>query len=420
MARIVNPDFGIRQHIYQGAGCISVLPDIIRRENWRRIFYVCGPTLSKSGATKAIEDSIRQSGADYEVFGKVRPNPEAATIDNDAIPTALAFKADAIIAVGGGSTLDTAKGVAIVGNSGKRVLDFIIGKVRTDDKFDHDTLPMLAIPTTAGTGSEVCQKAVISDEAGVKLVLDNESILPKYALLDPDLLRTLPFHIAAATAMDAFVQALETLTTRNANDFTRTQSLRSLELVGEHIRPFVANPADKDAANGMSLACMYAGFSLGLASIGQDHIITHPMSEEPFHMAHGDACAMVLPALIEYNGLSCKELYRKAYNALTGKLVPQCEFEVQQLINWVLDLNADLHIAGDKSFAEWGLNDETLEAMLKHPIIAGAVERSPSNDDTEYPRVTGIDDFRAIIMRTAAYSDLQAKRAAMSKDHKRF
>jgi len=409
----MHPEFGISQHIFQGAGCISKLSEIIRYENWKRILLICGPTLYKSDVVKTVIDGITEAGATFKVFTNVRPNPEVETIEREAIPMAISCNADAIVAIGGGSTLDTAKGTAAVGKSGRHVLDFMIGKMKTNEHLEHETLPIVAIPTTAGTGSEVCNKAVVSDGSGIKQVLAHNSILPVYALLDPEMLRTLPFGVAAATAMDTFVQALETLTNRNAHDFTHTQSLRSLELVGRSIRQFVANPADSEPANNMSLACMYAGFSLGLANIGQDHIITHPMSESPFYMPHGDACAMVLPAVIEYNGLACKDLYNKAYNALTGKHVQLHRFEVQQLIDWVVELNSDLHIADDRSFADWGFNDETLEIMLNHPIIQGSVKNNSQADITEHPRLTNIDDYCAIIKRVAIYSEAQAEGAKM-------
>jgi alcohol dehydrogenase class IV len=413
--RSVHPEFGLRQHIYQGAGCISKLAEIIKLEQWKRVMLICGPTLYKNGVAKDIEESIKKSGAEICVATDVKPNPEAATIARELIPAALLFNADVIVAVGGGSTLDTAKGVALVGDSGKRVLDFIVGKISANERFSHNTIPIVAIPTTAGTGSEVCKNAVIADEAGYKLVLAHESILPKYALLDPDLLKTLPFGVAVATAMDTLVQALETLTNRNANDFTQTQSLRSLELIGRSIRHFVANPADPVAANEMSLACMYAGFSLGLAGIGQIHVISHPMSEAPFYLSHGDACAMALPAVIEYNGFACKELYRRAYNALTGRNIPHSKFEVLYLIDWVVRLCDDLHVAEDKSFAQWGFDEDALELMMKHPIVQLAVHHNMPAEMSEYPRVTSMDDFRTIIRRVAAYSEEQAARAAMRK-----
>jgi len=408
-------EFGLRQNISQGAGCISKLKEILQRESWKRVLLVCGPTLYKSGAAQSVEQQLKDAEVTYEVFTNIRPNPEASTIDNEAVPLALKFKPDVIVAVGGGSTLDTAKGIAFVGDSGKPVLDYTIFRVPPSTCFAHKTYPLIAIPTTAGTGSEVCKNAVISDEAGLKLVLAHEVILPKYALLDPDMLKTMPFSVAAATSMDTFVQALETFTNRNANDFTRTQSLRALEHIGQHIRAFCANPADAEAANGMSLACMYAGFSLGLAGIGQDHIITHPMSEDPFYISHGEACAMVLPAVIEYNGLSCKELYRQAFNALTGMCLMEHEFEVQDLVDWVVDLNDDLHIAGDKSFAECGYTEELLEKIMAHPVIQGAVARNASADDTEFPRHTSLDDFRAIIKRMVVYSQAQSDRAKARK-----
>ena len=409
--RLVYPDFGLRQHIHQGSGCISKIPEIVNREKWSRIFLVCGPSIHKSGLSASIIDDLRKASVEVCVFTNVQQNPLAETIDNEAVPIAKKFNPDAIMAIGGGSTLDSAKGVVIVGDSGKRVMDFTIDKIAADERLAHNTLPLIVVPTTAGTGSEVSKNAVITDENGYKLVHAHDSILPSYALLDPDLLATLPFHVAAASSMDTFVQALETLTNRNSTDFTRTQSLRSLELIGGCIRQFVANPADRIAANDMSLACMYAGFSLGLAGIGQDHVITHPMSEAPFFLSHGDACAMALPAVIEYNGLSCKKLYRQAYNALTGKNVSCNDFEVRMLIDWVVDLNDDFHIARDKSFADYGFNDETLEKMMNHPIVKIAVELNTPAEITEYPRVTGFDDYRRIIRRIAVYSQAQADRA---------
>lgn len=201
--------------------------------------------------------------------------------------------------------MDTAKGVAIVGETDHGVMDFMGWPPAKP--LPHKTYPIIAVPSTAGTGSEVCRNAVICDQKGFKLVPMHDSILPAYAVMDPHLLAGLPFAVAAATAVDAFTHGLESYTNMNANDFTELFSLHSLELIGEAIRPFVANPAVTKWANMMSLGCMYSGFSLGIASIGQDHVITHPMSEEPFHMPHGDACGMVLPAVIEWNGQGCKE-----------------------------------------------------------------------------------------------------------------
>ncbi|MDR0518938.1 MAG: iron-containing alcohol dehydrogenase [Clostridiales Family XIII bacterium] len=416
MARIEMMEFGIMQRLFQGSGCLKKIVDILDNEGWKRVMLIADPYLYKAGVVAPVEECIKEAGAEYIVFTNVRPNPEVVTIEKEAIPAFKEFKADVIIAVGGGSTMDTAKGVVLVGDSDHGVMDFTIDKIRHDEKFDHKMPAMIALPTTAGTGSEVCRNAVICDESGLKLVPSHDSILPQYALMDPDLLAGMPFKVAAATSVDAFTHALETLTNTNANDFTRTFSLRALELIGESIRPFVANPAVPKWANMMSLGCMYAGFSLGLASIGQDHVITHPMSEDPFHMPHGDACGMALPPVIEYNGAGCKELYRQAYNAVTGKRLAPEEFEVQMLIDWVVDLNVDLRIADNKTFEEWGYNDgEVLELMLNHPIVQLGVRINSPNEQCEYPRYTSIDDYRDIIQRMNVYSKAQAERAKAKK-----
>jgi alcohol dehydrogenase class IV len=404
MAKEKYLQFGVRQRIYQGPGCISVIPRILETEGWKRVMLIADPGLYAAGIIKPVEDMLKAApGVEYVLFTNVRPNPEAATIEAEAIPAAHKFKVEARIAVGGGSTLDTAKGVSLVGETDHKVMDFIGWP--PDKPLPHKTYPMVAVPSTAGTGSEVCRNAVICDYNGLKLVPMHDSILPDYAVMDPDLLAGLPFAIAAATAMDAFTHAVESYTNMNANDFTELFSLRSLELIGEAIRPFVANPAVSKWANMMSLGCMYSGFSLGLASIGQDHVITHPMSEEPFHMPHGDACGIVLPAVIEWNGFGCKEKYRKTYNAVTKKNIAEGDFEVQMLIDWVVELCRDLHIAGGKTLEEWGYNDnEVLELMLEHPIVKRR-DKVP-NDQCLFPRVTNRKDFVHLIKRTNEYSKI--------------
>ena len=406
MAKEKYLQFGIRQKIYQGSGCISVIPQILETEGWKRIMLIADPGLYAAGVIKPVENLLKAvQGVEYILFTNIRPNPEAATVEAEAIPAAHKFNADALIAVGGGSTMDTAKGIALVGETDHQVLDFMGWPPAKP--LPHKTYPIVAVPSTAGTGSEVCRNAVICDKNGYKLVPMHDSILPVYALMDPDLLAGLPFAVAAATAVDAFTHALESYTNMNANDFTELFSLHALELIGEAIRPFVANPAVTKWANMMSLGCMYAGFSLGIASIGQDHVITHPMSEAPFHMPHGDACGIVLPAVIEWNGLGCKEKYRKAYNAVTKKNICEGDFEVQMLINWVVELCKDLHIANGKTFEGWGYNNtDVLDLMLKHPIFNNK-DKIP-NDQCVYPRVTRMKDFAYLIERTNEYSKIIA------------
>ena len=414
--------FGIKQNLYQGSGTIQAIPEILKTEGWNRVMLVADPDLYKAGVIDPIEKILKETeGVEYFVFDDLVPNPEAKTIDEKATPAYISFKADVMIAVGGGSTMDTAKGVAIAGDSGKSCVDpsFLFG-IDPHKPFQHHTFPIIAVPTTAGTGSDVCRNAVICNYQGEKIVPSHDCILPKYSIMDPDLLAGLPRKVAVATSVDALTHALESYTSMSANDFTELFSLHALELIGEAIRPFCANPAEDKWADMMSLGCMYAGFSLGIASIGQDHVITHPMSEAPFHMPHGDACGMTLPAVIEWTGEGCKEKYRKAYNALTKKKVSEADFEVKMLINWILDLNVDLNVAQNKTFEEWGYNDtDVLELMLKHPIFNG--KDTTPNNSCNYPRVTRLKDFRYLIQRTNEYSKIQkqlAEKKAALKEYK--
>ena len=412
MSKVEYLNFGVRQNSFQGAGARKLLPEILKKEGWMRVMLIADPVLYEKGMVAPIEESIKEAGAEYIVFTNVRPNPEVLTIEKEAIPAFKEFGADVVVAFGGGSTIDTAKGVVIVGTSENKVLDFTMDKATRDQKFDHKMPAFIAIPTTAGTGADIAMTAVISDENGLKLVLANHALVPDYSLMDPELLAGLPFNIAAATSMDVFSHALESLTNRNANDFTITHSLRALELLGESIRPFVANPADPVNANKMSWACMYAGLSMSQASIGQVHILTHPIGEEPFDLPHGDACAMVTPAVIEFNGLAAKDLYRRAYNALTKENLDLEEFEVQYLIDWVVDLNCDLHIAKDMTFEEWGYNDgEPLQKILNHPVTQFSLASNTPAEVCELPRYTTLEDYAAIVKRINIYSKLQSERA---------
>ena len=144
--------FGIMQRIYQGSGCIQMIPQILETEGWVRVMLIVDPGLYKAGVIDPFEKMLKEAGISYLIFDNVRPNPEAVTIDKEAVPAYHEFRAQAMIAIGGGSTMDTAKGVAIVGDSGKKVMDFI--GIPPQVPLKHKTYPIIAVPSTAGTGSD--------------------------------------------------------------------------------------------------------------------------------------------------------------------------------------------------------------------------------------------------------------------------
>lgn len=380
--------FGVSQSIYQGSGCISVIPEICGFEGWKRVLIVADPGVEKFGAVKPFEEILKKAGLEYCLFTNIAPNPLQETIEKEAIPMYKEFKADVILAIGGGSTMDSAKGIAIVGESDLSIKEAM--DIDADAKMPYKTFPIIAVPTTCGTGSECTRNAVISEPDGHKLVPKQNCILPQYAVCDPDLLASLPPHVAAATAMDALVQAVEAYVSLGANDFSEVMSLRATELMGQSIRQYYHNRSIKKYADMMSLGCMYAGIAWNLSGPAQVHGSNHPITEQ-LHISHGDACAILFPVFVEWNGTVCKDKFFKVYNLLCPEHpVDRCNFEVQMLVDELIQLNRDLNIMNGKSMADLGCTEETVELMLKN---------FPGWSKQFFPRTTTNADMKEMYMR---------------------
>ncbi len=246
---------------------------------------------------------------------------------------------------------------------------------------------MIAVPTTCGTGSETCKNAVISDKDENKLVPMHDSILPKYAVCDPDLLATLPPSVAATTGMDALVQAIEGYVSLGASDFSEIFALRAVELIGQAIRPYYANRANPKWANMMSLGCIYQGISWDHAGPAQNHGTNHPITTY-LHIAHGDTCAILLPPFIEWNGLACKDKFHKVYNFMFPDKAIEKGFEVQMLVDEAIKLNYDLNIMDRKTMADYGAELKTIDLILED------FHNLPS-----YPRTTTREDWKKIMIK---------------------
>lgn len=360
--------FGIRQKIYQGSGCISVIPEILEAEGWKRVLVAVGPTFMKLDAFRRIEEMLKAGGYAYEIFSKIEPNPRQKDVEEIGLPMYREMQADVLLAIGGGSTMDSAKGIAIIGESDKTIKDIedfagVMGKYDPYAPLPWKTYPMIAVPTTCGSGSEVIHNAVISEPNGHKIVLTHDAILPAYAVCDPDLLATLPPRIAASSAMDALVQAIESLVSRAANDFSRTASLRAIELIGPIIVKYYHNRAIPEYADAMSKGCMYAGFAWNNSFPAQIHGSNHPITER-LNIDHGDACAILLPWFVEWNGEVCKEDFWKVHNLMyPEQAVPLKEFDIPTFVRKLIQLNRDLGILNGRSMADYGCTAELCREM---------------------------------------------------------
>ena len=266
------------------------------------------------------------------------PNPTVAVV-NEATALYKECGATSIVALGGGSSMDVGKAVGVLVNYGGKITDY-----EGNHKVPGPIVPMIAIPTTAGTGSEVTASAVITDtERNYKLSVFSYEILPKYAVLDPELIMTAPASIAASCGVDALIHAMEAYVSRNATPFSDAMAEKAMELIGGNLRRFVANRQDEEAACAMMLGSNFAGISFAWARLGNVHAMSHPVSAY-FNVPHGVANSILLPNVVEYNALADHGRYEVIYNYIREGNGPIENFTPDMLVEELRHLNEQLGI----------------------------------------------------------------------------
>jgi len=375
--------FGIKQTVYQGSGCVAQIPEILRAEQWKRVLIVAGPNFIKTDGYRRITEMLDAAGVYYEVFSKIVPNPLQADVEEVGIPMYRNMNADVMLAIGGGSTMDSAKAIAMVGESGMNVKEASAkcAELTASVPVSWKTYPIIAVPTTCGSGSEVIHNAVISEPNGHKMVLQHDCILPCYAVCDPDLLATLPANVAAATVMDALVQAIESYVSLAATEFSETMSLRAVEHLGPHIVPFCHNRAIPEHADAISKGCMYAGFAWNNSFVAQVHGTNHPVTEI-LHISHGEACAVLLPPFVEFNGVVSRDKFWKVHNLMyPDQAVSRADFDIDDFVSKLIKLNNDINILEGKTMADFGCTEEIVDRILSEYI--GSIYSFPRNTTKE-------------------------------------
>lgn len=373
--------FGLPQHIVFGTGSLAELPGLVRKLDSEHAFLISDHGLEQVGTVGQVYELLEQAGIEVEEFLDVLPNPTVEIVEA-AVAAYQASGASCIVALGGGSPMDVAKAVGVIVKFGGGITEY-----EGADKVPGAIEPVIAIPTTAGTGSEVTPFSVITDEArNHKLSVFSSAILPAHALLDPDLITAVPAGVAAACGLDAMIHAWEAYTSRGATPFTDAMAEKALELVGEYLRRYVANRSDIEAAEGMMIASTFAGIAFGSARCGNIHAMSHPISAF-FHVAHGVANSILLPTIVEFNALADHGRYERIYRCIRqDKKTPVTSFCPQMLVDEARRLTADLGIPA--TLSEVGVTEDKIEAMAKDAMTSGNIAVNP--------RQTTIEDVIAL------------------------
>ncbi|OUP08638.1 iron-containing alcohol dehydrogenase [Collinsella sp. An2] len=347
--------FKIPQTVEFGLGSLSRIPDILKGEGSDHVFLVSDHGLEGIGVVDRVVGIIEDAGITCTRFLDVIPNPTVEVVESAARLFAESG-ATSLVALGGGSPMDVAKAVGVLATFGGSITDY-----EGADKVPGRILPLLAIPTTAGTGSEATASAVVTDtKRNCKFSVISYNILPTHAILDPELIMTAPAGVAASCGIDAFIHAMEAYVSRQASPFTDAMAEKAMELIGGNIRKFVADRSNPEAASAMMVGSNLAGIAFAWARLGNIHALSHPVSAY-FGVAHGVANAILMPYVVAFNALADTGRYEKIYNFVREGHGPVTSFRPQMLVDELKKLNADLNIP--EHLSDVGVTDEHFEQM---------------------------------------------------------
>ncbi len=362
--------FTIPQNIKFGAGTLDLLPDLAKELGKSKGYIISGPHLNKIGMVAKCRKALKNAGMESECFTETEGNPSTDTVVK-ATEGFKKSKADFIVAFGGGSPLDVAKAVAVLATYGGNIVDYEgAGKVM------GPVVPMIAIPTTAGTGSEVTAFSVITDHSrNYKLTVVSNYLLPAYVILDPDLIATVPANTAAACGIDAMVHALEAYISKAASPFSDIFAREALRLIGGSIRDYVADRSNPAACESMMVGSLFAGIAFSHARLGNVHAMSHPVSAY-FDVPHGLANAILLPTVVDFNkDAADPEKYRYIYGCISKDMGADINFTPDMLATEIRMLNYELGIL--PTLSDIGVTSDKFEQMADDAMKSGNIQCNP-------------------------------------------
>jgi len=366
--------------LYLGINAHQQLGDVLAGFDAKQVFLLSDSGIAATETYALIENALEEYQVSFDAFTEIEPDPSDTTVER-AYEHYQNRKAPVVLALGGGSTIDVAKAVTILATNGGHIHDY-----EGFDKFSNRPIPLIAIPTTAGTGSEVSAVASITDtKRGLKMSIRSAALNPAdVAILDPVVLKSLPENVAIHAGMDAFIHALESYVSLNANPITDAGNIYAIEAVARNIRPFVANRNNLQA--GLQMLCAASFGAMGFSNTGAGNV--HCMARfigAFFHVPHGLATAMCLPSVVEFNLMANPEKFARVASAMgehvQGLSVPQAAERALQAIK---RLCKDIRIP--EKLSQVGVTEDKIPEMAK---LAFQADYNRWN-----PRFTSEHDFR--------------------------
>ena len=335
--------FVLNETSYHGSGAINAIPDEIKGRGLSKILVASDPDLVKFGVTQKVTDILDKEGIEYKLYSDIKPNP---TIENvqSGVEVYKEYGADGIVAIGGGSSMDTAKAIGIIINNPEFAdVRSLEGVAPTKCK----SVPIIAVPTTAGTAAEVTINYVITDsEKNRKMVCVDVHDIPVVAVVDPDMMSTMPKGLTAATGMDALTHAIEGYITKGAWELSDMFHLKAIEVISRSLRDAVNNT--KEGREGMALGQYIAGMGFSNVGLGIVHSMAHPLGAL-YDTPHGVANAIILPTVMEYNAPATGDKYKYIAKAMGVDGVEEMSVEEYRkaAIDAVKQLSKDVGIPAD-------------------------------------------------------------------------
>lgn len=335
--------FILNETSYHGSGAIKEIASEITGRGFKKAFVCSDPDLIKFNVTKKVTDVLDNAGIDYEIYSEIKPNP---TIENvqTGVEAFKNSKADCIVAIGGGSSMDTAKAIGIIiKNPEFADVRSLEGVAPTKNK----CVPIIAVPTTAGTAAEVTINYVITDaEKNRKMVCVDVHDIPVVAVVDPDMMSSMPKVLTAATGMDALTHAIEGYITAGAWEMSDMFHLKAIEIISNNLRGSVENTPE--GREGMALGQYIAGMGFSNVGLGIVHSMAHPLGAV-YDTPHGVANAIILPTVMEYNAPATGEKYRAIAKAMGVDGIEEMSLEDARkaAVSAVKQLSQDVGIPAD-------------------------------------------------------------------------